>query len=277
MLVLTTTSEKFQIKTSSTADIDYFVVWSDQGPSGSIGQASGTVNTVTTTDFVASPAASYRRVLQSFTIKNRHASAQQGVTFIFYDGTNGREVREVLVNPGDTFSYDLRTGFGYQPRIVPLPTGSTPAINALNLVVLASDVTNNNSTANTIANVTGLSFPVVSGGTYRFRFVIQYTSAATATGSRWSVSGPGSPTALRYGSVYSLTATSRTFNDGLAAYDLPAASNATSAATGANTAEVEGYITASADGTVIARFASEVASSAIVAKAGSICEWVRVL
>lgn len=277
MLILTTTSDKFQIKTSSTADIDYFVVWSDQGAVGTIGRASGTINTATTTDFVASPAASYRRVVQLFWIKNRHASASQEVTFIFHDGTNGREGRSALLYPGDTFLYDLRTGFSVLPRVAPVATALQPAINALNLVVLAADVTNNNATANTIANVTGLSFPVLQGETYYFRFIIQYTSAATATGSRWSVSGPGSPTALRYGSMYSLTATSRTFNDGLAAYDLPAASNATSASTGANVAEVEGYITASANGNVIARFASEVSNSAIVAKAGSICEWIRVL
>lgn len=136
------------------------------------------------------------------------------------------------------------------------------------LVVLAADVTNNNATANTIADVTGLSFPVTAGQRYKFKFVITYTAAATTTGSRWSINGP-TVTLLNYRSDYSLTTISRTTNDGQSAYNLPAASNLSSAVVAAgNIAVIEGIITPSANGSVIARFASEVLSSAIVAKAG---------
>jgi hypothetical protein len=140
-----------------------------------------------------------------------------------------------------------------------------------NVVTLAADVTNNNSTANTIADVTGLSFTVVSGRTYRFRALILYTAAATTTGSRWAVSGPAT-SLLAYTSRYSLTATTQTINYANA-YDTPAASNATSTATTGNIATIEGILTPTASGTVVIRFASEVASSAIVAKAGSTLEW----
>jgi hypothetical protein len=132
-------------------------------------------------------------------------------------------------------------------------------------VVLSADVTNNNATQNTLQDVTGLSFAVTGGVHYWFRFFIYYTAALGTTGSRWTLNGP-TVTTLIYRSEYSLTATSRTYNEGLNAYSLPAASNATSLTTG-NTAIIEGVITPSAAGTVIARFASEVASSAIVAKA----------
>ena len=115
--------------------------------------------------------------------------------------------------------------------------------------------------------MTGLSFPVVSGTRYWFRFVIPYTSAATTTGSRWSINGPA-VTALHYRSEYTLTATSRTTNEGLGGYNLPAASNSTSVVA-SNLAVIEGIIQPSASGTVVARFASEVASSAITAKAGA--------
>ncbi|MFI5185928.1 MAG: beta strand repeat-containing protein [Chitinophagales bacterium] len=141
-----------------------------------------------------------------------------------------------------------------------------------NTSLLTSDVTNNNVTANTIADVTGLSFSVTSGNTYKFRFVIAYTSAATTTGSRWSINGPAT-TFLYYHSSYSLTTTTTTENEGLSGYNVPAASNASSAATGSNIAIIEGIIKPSASGTVIARFASEVSSSAIVAKTGSYVEY----
>lgn len=132
---------------------------------------------------------------------------------------------------------------------------------------ITSPVTNNNASANTIADVTGLSFSVVSGSIYWFKFIILYTSAATTTGSRWSISGPSSPTLLRYYSKYTLTATTETTNY-LAAYDTPAAASATSLTTG-NLAIIEGMIQPSGNGTVIARFASEVSGSAITALAGS--------
>lgn len=140
-------------------------------------------------------------------------------------------------------------------------------------VVLGADVTNNNASANTIADVTGLSFAVVSGGQYWFRFIIPYTSAATTTGSRWAINGPVAPTRLNYTSRYPLTATTETVNYA-DAYDTPAASNASSLTTG-NLAVIEGIIVPSANGTVIARFASEVSSSAIVAKAGAVCYYQR--
>lgn len=143
-----------------------------------------------------------------------------------------------------------------------LPSGQNTNIS------INADVTNNNAVANTMQDVTGLSFTVVAGNTYHFRFVIPYISAATTTGSRWSINGPA-VTSLYYYSYYSLTATSITNNQGLNGYNQPSASNATSAATGSNIAIIEGVITPSANGSVIARFASEVSNSAIIAKAGS--------
>lgn len=140
---------------------------------------------------------------------------------------------------------------------------------------LTADVTNNNGVANTIADVTGLSFPVSAGKRYRFRFTIDYTAAAGTTGSRWSINGPAA-TRLAYDSEYALTTTTRTLNVSQNAYDLPAASNATTPTTAGNVAYIEGFITPSASGNVIARFASEVAASAIVAKAGSYVEYEEV-
>jgi hypothetical protein len=182
---------------------------------------------------------------------------------------------------GDHFAGQL------QPLIT-TPGGATAAIYNIsieyceedtmpiftNTVVLTADVINNNGVANTIADVTGLSFPVLAGKTYKFRFAIKYDSAATTTGSRWSINGPAAPTALHFTSHYTITATTETTNFATA-YDIPAASNLQSLTTG-NIAIVEGFITPSVNGTVIARFASEVAGSAITAKAGSVVEWSRV-
>jgi hypothetical protein len=139
------------------------------------------------------------------------------------------------------------------------------------IVTLASDIVNNNATANTLADVTGLSFPVTAGVNYNFHALIYYTSASVNTGSRWSVNGPAA-TLLAYTSQYSLTATTVT-NNNVAAYDNPALANATSASTTGNITIIDGIIRPSASGTLIVRFASEIGGSAITAKAGSTITW----
>lgn len=133
-------------------------------------------------------------------------------------------------------------------------------------VYLGSDQTNNNGTANTMQDVTGLSFTATSGVKYEFEAVVIYTAAATTTGSRWAVNGPAATT-LHYRSRYSLGVQSITSNEGLTAYDMPSVCNSASAATGSNTAVVQGVIQPSSTGTVVVRFASEISGSAIVAKA----------
>lgn len=140
-------------------------------------------------------------------------------------------------------------------------------------VALDADVVNANAVANTIADVTGLSFPVTAGETYAFRAMILFAAAATTTGGRVSVNGPAAPTLLAYRSIWPLSGGTEQFNSGLAAYDLPAASAASSAATAANVAIIEGFIRPSVDGIVTIRFASEVAGSAITVKKGSVLEW----
>lgn len=177
---------------------------------------------------------------------------------------------------GQTTGYVLKRLDGS----VDIPNGAiTPAMlsqaisgaNYKTLVTLEGNVVNNNASANTIANVTGLSFAVTGGTTYRFYAMIRYTSAATTTGSRWSISGPANPTLLNYTSRYTLTATAVTTNNATA-YDIPASSSATSLTAG-NICVIEGIITPSQNGTVIIRFASEVSNSAITALSGSTLEY----
>jgi hypothetical protein len=140
--------------------------------------------------------------------------------------------------------------------------------------ILAIDVANANATPNTLADVTGLSFPVLTGKTYWFRATIPFTSAATTTGSRWTVNGP-TATMLNYKSKYPITVTTETTNFATA-YQIPAACN-TDSLTAGNVAEIEGYIKPSADGIVQIQFASEVTVSAITAKAGAILNWKQTL
>lgn len=131
---------------------------------------------------------------------------------------------------------------------------------------LAADSVNMQLVANTLQTIADLSFAVVVGQSYTFKFIVPYTAAATTTGSRWTLSGPAA-SILAYTSRYPLTATTETVNYA-SAYGIPAAANASSLTAG-NVAIIEGMITPSAAGTVALQFASEITLSAITAKAGA--------
>jgi hypothetical protein len=279
MLLLASTSDLLRVVTSGAITTDVHASWLDlNGSTVTPGRTNTAITTATTTTVVASPAASTMRTIKTLCVRNKHASSAQTVTVLHSDGTTVVELVQAILSAGDALHYDEHAGFTVRDlygRVKSRSDGLVSAsVNTINTVVLASDVTNNNASANTIANVTALSFDVTAGEKYWFRFVIPYTAAATTTGSRWSISGPGSPTLLHYTSTYTLTATSVTVNSATA-YDIPAASNASSLTAG-SIARIEGFIVPSSNGTVIARFASEVSSSAIVAKAGATLFWMRV-
>ncbi len=280
MLLLASTSDLLRLITSSTANLDVHCSWVDGVSAITPGRTNTPISTATTTTIVGSPAASTYRTVKSMMVRNRHASTSNVVTVVHTDGTNAMELIKVTLAAGWTLYYEEAAGFWLVDAFGRNQTASygnvgvaTPS--GMTTVLLGSDVTNNNATANTIADVTGLSFSVLNGKTYLFEFDIIFTAAATTTGSRWSINGP-TTTFLNYESIYALTSTSATFNAMLQAYDNPSGANATSATTGNNWAKINGIIRPSADGTVIARFASEISSSAIVAKAGSVVRYQQV-
>jgi hypothetical protein len=281
MINLQGTTHSLELLTTAAQSLDWDASYVDYSDTDGVpSSASGNIATATTTTILAAPGSGLVRQVKWLSFRNRGAALQTVTVKKDISGTDRFLTADIPLMPGEYVQYTSNRGFVTYDNTGREKTSlgnQVIALTGITTVVLASDVTNNNATLNTIQDVTGLSFAVTAGQTYYFYAEIAYTAAATTTGSRWSVSGPGSPTALRYSSTYSLTATTQTTNHGLAAYDLPAASNATSAATGANTAIVQGFITPSANGTVTIRFASEVASSAIVAKAGSILQWIRTL
>ena len=147
-----------------------------------------------------------------------------------------------------------------------LGSGNLVVTGGATRVFLPSDVVNNNASANTIADCTGLLIPLSANITYKFKVFVVYASAATTTGSRCCISFPAT-TFVSYYSNYTLTATSITNNQGLASANVPAASNASSLASG-NIAIIEGIIRPSAGGSLQVRFASEISASAITAIGG---------
>ena len=145
----------------------------------------------------------------------------------------------------------------------------------LSKTVLSSNVTNSDATG-AFQDVTGLSFSVVSGATYSFKFVIIYSVNNVTTGSKWSINGPAF-TSLGYRVTYPSTSQTAVINNSPNAYDNGTATTATPLTAG-NIAIIEGIIRPSASGTLIARSACEiVAGATVTATIGSYVDFQQLL
>lgn len=98
--------------------------------------------------------------------------------------------------------------------------------------------------------VTCASSNVQAGGVYRFEFDGLYSAT---TGTRWVVDGPAAT--IGYTIEWSLSPTASSFVNA-AAYNQPAAANASSASTTANVVKIRGVVSPTANGLLSIRFAS---------------------
>lgn len=259
----------------TTNQLQCFTSWRDRTSTTFVaGRTISLTNNTTQVAIVPAPAASTQRVVDFISVFNTdtvNANVQ-----IHFDAS-GVEYKlfQTTLAPGEKIEYQEGQGFkvfatsGAVKQSI--NQGANPTSGTMSSIILASDVVNNNAIANSIQDVTGLGFPVLAGKMYYFQFVIRYTAALTTTGSRWAVNCSAGGGVLTMVSEYSLTTTTSTRNAQVQGFDLPAACNATSASTTTNMATMEGLFNPTADGIFTARFASEILSSAITAKAGSVC------
>jgi hypothetical protein len=133
--------------------------------------------------------------------------------------------------------------------------------------VLPNDVST--TTASTWTNITGLSFSVVSGNVYRFRFFGAYSLASGTI--VFSINGP-TATYVNYRTTYSASTTANTVVNASNGYD--AGSFAVAPLLG--TFAIEGMIKPSANGTVTGRMICNLANNLTV-RAGSSVDYTQVL
>lgn len=283
MLILSQITDTLQIVLGGSITTNHcqaYASWRDITTTAfTPGRSVGVTNNTTAVNLVAAPGASTQRVIDTISVNNND-TANVALTVRFNANGTTYDLWKGTLMPGEHLEYIDGTGFrlmsarGTENITQSLQTFLSPVTNTFNTVVLGTDVTNADATANTLADVTGLSFSVVNGQTFWFRFSVIYTAAIATTGSRFTINGPATSMLAYTGQVVvgagSITITNAN------ALQLPAAANATSLL-GENMALLEGFIRPAADGTVQLQFASEVSSSAIVAKAGSLLTWMRTL
>lgn len=282
MIILTNTTDKIDVVLAgviTTNQLRCMTSWRDITTTAyTPGRTVINTNSTTDVDISGSPAASTQRVIDFISIHNTD-TVSATVTIKF--DANGTEyiLFKATIASGERIEYSDGNGFKVQTITGSVKTSQSQGTNSLasgiNVAVLASDVINADATPNTLADVTGLSVPVVSGNTYWFRFVIQYTSSLTTNGSRWTVNFPGGT--VRATVQNSLSVNALTIYSGLAAADASAGISATSASTNANIAVIEGFLECTSTGDLIARFASELTLEPITAKAGSVVFYQEVI
>jgi len=133
------------------------------------------------------------------------------------------------------------------------------------LFAIGTDITNATSTG--YEDVTGLSFAVTAGKTYKWRATLGYTNSANI---QFAINGPA-VTFNRYRFTSAATSTGNLVSN-QTTYNNP---NSTAAAvSGVSTAD--GIIKPSANGTVIVRYRCA-SIGGLTVLAGSIIEWEEVL
>jgi len=141
---------------------------------------------------------------------------------------------------------------------------------------LISTIVKPNDTATsstTFVDVSDLKFPVLAGEKYWFRFVIYYAVSSTSVGSAWAINGPSGPTTIYRADWCS--GTGRYHVDGLSGYDITS-SNSSSISKTANMAIIEGFITCSSAGGVIARMLSSSGTGLLTAKSFSTVQYKKI-
>lgn len=252
--------------TATGADVHVHVSYSDRkGVAPSIdGRKNTSITTATTTTILegTTGGASAVRDVTALVIRNIDTSTQT-VTVKHNDGTTNVEVYKAVVAAGGQVQWTAAAGWAASSTT---PSGST-------LLTTTTDLANANATPDTLADITGLTYAVTAGDTYRFRAVIPFSSAATTTGARFTVNGPAM-TAIGFVSRWTLSATTEFF--GYFAALLGGAVQATALTVG-NICVIEGRFIPSADGTFAIQFSSEVTVSAITALAGSTLEITKLI
>jgi len=260
--------DKLQLITSSAATIKSMVSYIDSSDSSGAFAGGGTQKTAiasaATTDILATPGASTLRRMKMGVWRNADASLACDVTIILDVSATDYEIHKVSLAPGDTLEYIEGIGF--------FTLTSAAKLNSTKYVT-ANSV---HATAATFADITGLTWPVISGNNYTFYCALFAITNATTTGAQFAIGGVamtqmiaggrsvllGSPTASSTNTTGVVTA----INTAVMAQTTGAAAN--------QPHEMAGYFRPSASGTFAIRATSEVTVSAgLTVLLGS---WARV-
>lgn len=269
MILLTATTDKLQVITTSTSALDVHVSFMDMtqaAPPVVQGDTSGRTNTAissaTTTDILAAPAASETRNAKTINIRNKGA-ADNTVTVQFNQNATLFELHKVTLKAGEALEYVEGIGFFVLAATAKLFKNLRVTSDYVNATTSFSDIT-------------GLTCAVESGKFYNFEAHLFHRSDATTSGSQFGINGPAM-TLMTINAIQQITSsvTAAAYGSSPAVTALETAAVIETTGPGANTflAIISGFFNPSAAGTFAMRGKSEVAVAAgLTVKAGSWCQ-----
>jgi hypothetical protein len=273
MLILDSASDKVQLITGQAATIHAHYSILDNA-SGTVTPSSdniAAISTATTTDIVPSPGSSVQRNVRHLNFRNAHATASCDLTVQHTDGTDTATLFKCTLLAGEELTFDQGgrwTHYDSNGGIY----AAQPKLDVC-LVVSGSDVVN---ATTSFADVTGLTYPLLSGRKYAVMAYLFHANNASTTGSRFGYNIGAAPTVAQFAEIATVTpsATAAAMSEGSATARDTAIVAQTTGDTGVRLSVFAGYIQPSADGTFAVRCASEVAVAAgLTVKVGS---WLRI-
>ena len=138
--------------------------------------------------------------------------------------------------------------------------------NSSRRVALAANVP---TTSNVLGNVTGLGFSALANKTYKFKFVIYYSASATNVGGRFSLNGPAFTANTLFYTIAANNATSGTWTVTPAIAYGGGVALGSSYTTTLNYCVIEGQVSTTAAGTIIAQFATETVTTTTITVLGT--------
>lgn len=190
MILLTATTDKLQLVTSSAANIDVCANYIDAATSGLTSPAAGrqltAISSATTTDILAAPASSTTRNLKTLTVANRHASLACDVTVVYDANGTDYTLVKVTLTPGQTLEFTDELGFYVVQGLPGVQYG-----------YVSSD---QNTSSTSLGDIAGLaSFVLAANKIYAFEAMLFRQSNATTVGIHHGVNFTGTVTNLMAG------------------------------------------------------------------------------
>lgn len=278
MIILSNTTDSLEVVLASaitTNQLRCFVSYRDTTATTiAPNRAVANTNSTTPVTLLSAPSASEQKIVDYLSVYNAD-TVNAVVTVYINSSSTTYKLLETTLGAGEKLEFQEGTGFRCLTSDGSLKVGDNQGIqsvsNTINSVVLSSNVA---VTTIAYANVTGLQFAMTAGETYWFKFVLAVTSSGAANWYRYAVNSAATASYLSYLRIFPNGASATviyTSKD----YDSAEAATGTSVPAGM-IATMEGVITASTSGNLIARVGSETAGQTITTRAGSLVYYQRI-
>lgn len=278
MIILSSTTDSLQVVLASaitTNQLRCYVAYRDTTATTiTPNRAVANTNSTTPVTLLSAPATSQQKIVDYLSIYNSD-TANAVVTVYINSSSVTYKLLETTLEVGEKIEFQEGSGFRCLTSNGSLKIADNQGVQAISNTVNSTIISSNvATTAIAYANVTGLQFAMTAGETYWFKFYIPVATSTATRGFRYAVNSSATASYLSYMRMWATGAGVSAFYISKD-YDSAEAASTTSVSTG-SMATMEGIITASTSGNLIARFGISIAGNTITTRAGAVVFYQRI-